>query len=105
MPASKSAVVEPSNTTRVFEALERADDFLSTAQVVAASGVPVKSAMTALHYLATVHAVESVHSGVRLHWFATPHLDQRTRTIPEHRKEDEPRAASPLRRGRKPKHP
>lgn len=102
MPASNSASVEPSTTTRVLRALEEADDFLTTRQVAEAASVTIKAAMTALHYLATVRAVESVTSGGRLHWFATPDLDQRTRTIDEHRKEDEPRAASPMRR-RKPK--
>ncbi len=98
MPASRSAVVEVSNTRKVLDALIAADDFLSLPALTAAAKVTTKAAKTSLGWLRHIKAVDSVDSGGTLYWYATPESDQRLRTIDAHRKEDEPRQQ---RRGRR----
>ena len=93
MPASRSASVEPSFTQIVLAALIAADDFLSLEALQRETGLTTKSLRTALPYLRDVRAVDSVESGGRLFWFATPESDQRQRQIAERKREDEPRKA------------
>ena len=92
MPASRSAVVKPTDTSLVLDALTRADDFLTTRSIAALTKLSNKSTHRALWYLQSVHAVEAVTEADKtLHWFATPDYDQRLRPIEERRREDEPR--------------
>jgi hypothetical protein len=75
---------KPTWTSLVLDVLVRADDFMSTAQVMAATGANIDQTTAALHHLSKCKAVESVVGGDgNLWWFATPDHDCRLRTVEE----------------------
>ena len=91
MPASKSAVSAPSNTCRVTTALSERDDFMSLDDLTIATGLTRREVRGAIHWLRKIKAIDSVESAGHLYWFLTADTDQRTHTIDEKKKEDEPR--------------
>lgn len=101
MPASKSAQVVISNTRKVDDALQQADDFMTVAQLCEATKLSPKAVMTALRWLVEARAAESIAQQGHLYFMASPETDTRVRTYDQHRKEDEPRIAKRGRRSRK----
>jgi len=93
MPASKSANVEPSCTSKVMSVLKQYDDFLDVSSITVLTGLKKQNVLSSLWWLQKIKAVESVNSGGVPFWFATPDTDMRSRTIDERKKEDEPRKA------------
>lgn len=79
---------EPTWVSRVEDALRTADDFLSLTEVMARSGATHNRATAALHSLRGYRAVDSVESGGRLYWFATPGDDARCRHVATRRPEE-----------------
>jgi len=93
MPASKSAVIAPSNVSIVLNCLIAVDDFVSTAEVRQITGLTSKATFVSLQYLQQRKAVITVEANGVVYWGATPNDDDRIRHIDEKRKEDEPRVA------------
>jgi hypothetical protein len=90
MPASRSAIVTPTDTSRVCEALQ-IDDFRTVAELAALTGLARCAVARSLWWLQKCRAVECVESSGDIHWFATPEFDARHHVLEERRKEDEPR--------------
>jgi len=80
---------EPTWTSRVEEAFARADDFLSFADLLLATGCTHNRLTAALHHLRKCRAIDSIESGGRLYWFATPDTDSRCWHV-ESRRPEEP---------------
>lgn len=91
-------VPEPTYTSRVEEALERADDFMTAAGLVEATGIDLHHVSTCIWYMNKVEAIQSLESDGQLWWFLTPDRDRRTKKVEMRRPEDKPRRA---RRSRK----
>ena len=79
---------EPTWVSRVEDALRAADDFLPLGELMQLTGASYNRATAALHHLRRCHAADSVESGGRLYWFATPHTDTRARHVELRRPED-----------------
>jgi hypothetical protein len=101
MPLARSRnTPEPTWVSRVEDALRAADDFMSFAELAAATSANTNRLTAALHHLRKYRAVDSIDSGGRLYWFATPNTDTRCRRV-ELRRPEEPgtrRRASKARR-------
>ena len=82
---------EPTTTSLVVEALTRRDDFMTGAQLTAATGRGSNQVWAALSHLRNRHVVDSVESAGRLWWFLTAADDDRQRVVEERRPEDKPR--------------
>jgi len=80
---------EPTWTSRVEEALRTADDFMSFADLVQATGCTYNRLAAALHHLRRYRAIDSIESGGRLYWSTTPDTDTRCRHV-EMRRPEEP---------------
>jgi DNA-binding transcriptional regulator GbsR (MarR family) len=93
MPASRSAIVQPSDTSRVTEALTITDDFMTATQIATATGLARNAVTRSLWWLQKARAVEAIESAGDVHWFVTPDTDTRHHTLDERKKEDEPRKA------------
>lgn len=79
---------KPTWTGLTYQALLTADDFMSLQQLLEVTKASVNQLTAALHSLKTYQAVDSVESGGRLYWFATPLTDKRSRQLEERRPED-----------------
>lgn len=89
MTRSKSrADRRPTWTKLILEALTRADDFATAAQLCAATGAAMNQCSAALHHLRNRHAVDCLASDGQLFWFATPETDDRDRKVDERRPEE-----------------
>lgn len=80
----------PTLTTLVQEALARADDFMTAAQLAEITKHTPNQVSTALWALSNYKVVESVESQGRLWWFLTT-TDTRTRIFEERTPETKPR--------------
>lgn len=79
---------KPTWTWLTYQALLAADDFMSLQQLLEVTKASVNQLTAALHSLKMYRAVDSVESGGRLYWFATPLTDRRSRQLEERRTED-----------------
>lgn len=84
---------EPTYMSRVEEALERADDFMTAAGLVEATGIDLHHVSTCIWYMNKVEAIQSLESDGQLWWFLTPDRDRRTKKIEMRRPEERPRRA------------
>lgn len=95
----KARETKPAATWQVQQALARADDFVTLAQVKQMTGLDSNHASAALHHLKKYHVVESMESDGHLWWYLTGR-DDRTLVKEEVTVEDKPRK---VRRSRLPK--
>ena len=88
-PRSRNAP-EPTWVSQVEEALARADDFMSFADLLQAvgAGCTHNRLTAALHSLRKYKAADSVESGGKLYWFSTPDTDTRVRHYDMRRPEE-----------------
>lgn len=82
---------EPTYMSRVEEALNRADDFLTVAQIVEATRIDLHHVAACIWWLNKMKAIESLESDGQLWWFYTPEKDKRVKRIEMRRPEDKPR--------------
>lgn len=82
---------ETTATFLVLDALKRADDFRTVAQLQSETGKSYNRVQAALHHLRVHKAVDFVEAERKLWWFATPTSDTRSRTVDERFMEDKPR--------------
>lgn len=86
-------------TTLIVEALERADDFMTMAQIVAATGRTTARVNVALHHLKKHRAIDAMAVEGRLYWYGTPETDSRCKQFDERVEETEPRHFRPIKVG------
>lgn len=91
-------------TTRVLEALVRADDFCTARQLQQELALDCNHVSAALHHLRKYKAVDCLEGEIgggygTLWWFATPERDCRSRVV--HERTPEPRPRKPRRAARK----
>lgn len=67
----------PTFTSRVFLALQNANDFRTSRQLQAELGIGSRQVSASLHSLYRYHAVDVVEGEDALWWFATPEEDRR----------------------------
>ena len=91
MPASRSADIEPTQTSLVANALAVHDDFMCLEDIASATKMPAACVRRTLWFLRKMGAVDSIESSGALWWFLTPDTDKRLFQIADRRKEDEPR--------------
>lgn len=82
---------EITHTTRVLEALIRADDFRTTRQLKALTGGDYNQIGAALSHLKKHRAADCLTCEGELWWFATPESDDRSRHVDERVLESVPR--------------
>lgn len=89
----KNARRVPTHTSKIMDALTHcAEDFMTTQQLVEATGSAYNQCTAALHHLRRRGAVDVVvEADGRGWWFATPSGDDRTRILEERAPEDKPR--------------
>lgn len=93
MKVRKNAPRVPTHTSKVMDALTHcAEDFMTTQQLMEATGSAYNQCTAALFHLRRRGAVDVVvEADGRGWWFATPGDDDRTRIIEERTPEDKPR--------------
>lgn len=70
-------------TTQVFETLRKQDDFLTTQQIKDQTKLVTSLVPRSLQHLRLHKAVDAIMVDGVLWWFATPHSDDRIRTVQE----------------------
>ena len=83
---------EATSTTRVLDALVRADDFVTARQLQLLLALDCNHVSAALYHLRKYCAVDFVEAEDALWWFATPDRDCRSRAVHERVPEVKPRA-------------
>lgn len=82
---------ETTSTTRVMEALIRADDFRTGRQLQEELGLDCSHVSAALYHFRKYHAADCIEQPDALWWFATPEDDRRCRVVEERTPESRPR--------------
>lgn len=72
---------EPTKTSRVWELMLRANDYLTWRQIQEATDLSPANVASILHALLDYGAVECFESNGKLWWYATPGGDRRSRII------------------------
>lgn len=87
---------QPTITSLVMSALVASDDFMSDVMLKETTGASMNQVWAATHHLRKRNAIDAIiNPDGKAWWYATPHTDNRSKTVLERAPEKKPRNRKP----------